>query len=74
MTKKKAITILGVTGSVGQSTVDVVLNSHELFNVHAITANKNVTLLAESAKKLNADKAITFTFMMYKYGVYCKNV
>lgn len=58
MTKKKTITILGVTGSVGQSTVDIVLNSHELFNVHAITANKNVTLLAESAKKLNADKAI----------------
>lgn len=58
MAKKKTITILGVTGSVGQSTVDVIFNSHELFDVYTVTANKQVALLAESAKRLNAKKAI----------------
>ena len=55
---KNKITILGVTGSVGQSTVDVVLQSSELFDVQAVTADKNVELLASSAIKLNAKKAV----------------
>ncbi len=55
---KKKITILGVTGSVGQSTMDVVLASPELFDVQAVTANKNVELLAASAIKLGAKSAI----------------
>ncbi len=58
MSSKKKITILGVTGSVGQNTMEVILNSTDSFEIHAVTANNNVKLLAESAIKLNAKKAV----------------
>ncbi|MCP4393083.1 MAG: 1-deoxy-D-xylulose-5-phosphate reductoisomerase [Alphaproteobacteria bacterium] len=50
MTRK--ITILGSTGSIGTSTVDVISRNKELYDVQAITANSNVKLLAEQAKLL----------------------
>ncbi len=55
---KKKISILGVTGSVGQSTIDVILSSPESFDIHAITANENIDLLASSAIRLNAKKVV----------------
>ena len=58
MLYKKKISILGVTGSIGQSAIDVVLASSEHFEVHCVTAKTNVTSLAESAIKLGAKKAI----------------
>ena len=58
MKHKKKITILGATGSIGQSTADVVCNSPDKFDVHAVTANINVKELADIAIKTNATKAI----------------
>ena len=58
MFSRKKITILGVTGSIGQSTMDVILSSPEWFDVHAVTAHKNVQALADAAIKLNAKKAV----------------
>jgi 1-deoxy-D-xylulose-5-phosphate reductoisomerase len=58
VTGKKTVTILGVTGSVGRSTVDVISKSHDLFNVQVVTANKNVAKLAQVAKTLGAQKAV----------------
>ena len=58
MSSKKKITILGVTGSIGQSTMDVILSAPEMFDVQAISAHKNVTHLAEAAIKLQAKQAI----------------
>ena len=58
MKQKKKITILGATGSIGQSTVDVVCNAPDKFDVHAVTANSNATELADIAIKTNAKKAI----------------
>ncbi len=58
VTDKKTITILGVTGSVGYSTIDVISKSPTLFDVHAVTAHKNVAKLAEAAKTLGAQKAV----------------
>lgn len=55
---KKKITILGVTGSVGQNTLDVVLNSPDKFEVMTVTAYKNAERLAEAAKTLGAKKAV----------------
>lgn len=57
-TKIKTVTILGATGSIGQSTADVICASPDLFEVHAVTANKNAVKLAKMAIKLNAKKAI----------------
>jgi len=55
---KKTITILGATGSIGRSTIDVISGSPDLFDVHAVTAHKNAVGLAEAAKKLGARKAV----------------
>ncbi len=56
--KKKKITILGATGSVGQSTVDVILANHDMFETYAVTANRNIELLAKTAIKLNVQIAV----------------
>ena len=56
--EKKSVTILGVTGSIGRNTVDVVSANPHLFDVHAVTANKNARKLAEMAIKLDAKKAV----------------
>ncbi len=58
MSSKKKITILGVTGSIGQSTMDVILSAPEMFDVQAISAHRNVRRLAEAAIKLQAKQAI----------------
>ncbi len=55
---KKSITVMGSTGSVGTSTVDLLKRSPELFNVEALTANRNVDLLAQQAVELNAKMAV----------------
>lgn len=53
----KSISILGSTGSIGCSTVDLLLRQPDDFNVIALTGNSNVQLLAEQARKLNAEFA-----------------
>ncbi len=58
MSSKKKITILGVTGSVGQSTTDVIFANPDMFEVYGVTANRNVELLAEAAVKLQAQVAV----------------
>lgn len=58
MSSKRRISIYGATGSIGQNTADVILANPDLFDVHVVTANKNIDLLAETAVKLNANKAI----------------
>lgn len=54
----RSVTILGSTGSVGTQTVDLVSRDPERFPVEALTANRNVTLLAQQAKQLNARMAV----------------
>ena len=54
----KKITILGSTGSIGRNTVDIIFRFPDLFQVAALTANRNVSLLANQAKKLNAECAV----------------
>ncbi|MGH7097754.1 MAG: 1-deoxy-D-xylulose-5-phosphate reductoisomerase [Stellaceae bacterium] len=50
----RRVTILGATGSVGRSTIDLLLRNPGDFVVEALTANRNVALLAEQARALNA--------------------
>lgn len=54
----RSVTILGSTGSVGTSTLDVVRAEREAFCIHALTAQTNVTLLASQAKEFNANLAV----------------
>jgi 1-deoxy-D-xylulose-5-phosphate reductoisomerase len=56
--RRRNITILGSTGSVGCNTVDLVERSPDRFQVKALTANTNVTLLAEQARRLRPELAV----------------
>src|SRR5712671_571211 len=52
--RARRVSILGSTGSIGQSTVDLLLHHRDAFTVEALTANHNAALLAEQAKALGA--------------------
>jgi len=54
----RSISILGSTGSVGASTLEVVRGNRDAFSVHALTAHRNVALLASQAKEFNARIAV----------------
>lgn len=54
----RSITILGSTGSVGQSTVDLIARDPASYRVEALVANRSVELLAEQARRLRARLAV----------------
>ena len=54
----RRVTILGSTGSVGCNTVDLIRRNPGSFEVEALTANRNVALLAEQARGLKARLAV----------------
>jgi 1-deoxy-D-xylulose-5-phosphate reductoisomerase len=54
----KRISILGVTGSIGQSTTDLVRRRPDAFAVEAVTAANNVADLARDARELGARCAV----------------
>ena len=49
----KKITVLGVTGSIGQQTVDVVVHHRDEFEIVAMSAGRNIDALEEIMKQLN---------------------
>jgi len=55
---KRKVAILGATGSVGKSTLDLILRSPERFEVCALTAAVNVEALADVARRTNAKLAV----------------
>ena len=61
----ETISVLGSTGSIGTSTVDILLRYPDRFKVKALTGNKNIALLAEQAKKLSAELAVTADESLY---------
>ena len=54
----RTITILGATGSVGRSTLDLVGRNRERYEVVALTAHKDVAGLAELATRFGARLAV----------------
>lgn len=56
--RPRGITILGSTGSVGQSTVDLIERDPARYRVEALVANSSVELLAEQARRLRARLAV----------------
>lgn len=55
----KRISILGATGSIGQSTVDLIARAPEAYAVEAMTGGRNIALLAQDARRLGARIAVT---------------
>lgn len=54
----KSISIFGATGSVGLSTLDLVRQHREQYNIIALTANGNASELAALAKEFSAEIAV----------------
>ncbi len=54
----KSVTILGSTGSIGVSTVDLLAAAPERFRVLALVGNSNAARLAAQARRLNAEWAV----------------
>lgn len=55
---RKTISILGATGSVGSSTLDLIERNPDRFEVIAVTAAKNVASLADAALRTSAKLAV----------------
>ncbi|MEM1428414.1 MAG: 1-deoxy-D-xylulose-5-phosphate reductoisomerase [Pseudomonadota bacterium] len=55
----RRVSIFGATGSIGESTVDLILREPERFDVVALTGGRNVARLAEQAIALRAEHAVT---------------
>jgi 1-deoxy-D-xylulose-5-phosphate reductoisomerase len=54
----RRVTILGATGSVGRSTLDLIEREPDSFQVAALTANTDVEGLAELARRLRPERAV----------------
>ena len=55
---KRKVSILGATGSVGTSTLDLIERSPDRFEIVALTAASNATALAEAAMRTGAKLAV----------------
>ena len=54
----KSVSILGSTGSIGGSTVDLLLQAPERYRVAVLVGGRNASRLAEQARALRADHAV----------------
>ncbi len=55
----RRITILGATGSIGQSTLDLIRRAPGEFSVVALTGGQNIAQLARDAREMRAELAVT---------------
>ncbi len=55
----RRISIFGATGSIGQNTIDLIARAPEDYDVVALTGARNITRLAEDARRLGAQVAVT---------------
>jgi 1-deoxy-D-xylulose-5-phosphate reductoisomerase len=61
----RRVSILGSTGSVGCSTLDLIERQPEAFVVEALTAHRNVDRLAEQARRVGAKLAVVADENLY---------
>jgi 1-deoxy-D-xylulose-5-phosphate reductoisomerase len=58
VTSPRTVTILGATGSVGRSTLDLIARNRARYEIAALTAHQDVAGLAELAKRFAARQAV----------------
>ena len=62
---KKSIAILGSTGSIGKSTLDIIRKDKKSFKVVLLTANNNYKLLAKQALEFNVKNILLYNNKNY---------
>lgn len=65
-TAPRRVTVLGSTGSIGKSTVDLLAYHRNDYVVESLTAHKNVALLAAQARQLGAAQAVIGDESLYQ--------
>jgi 1-deoxy-D-xylulose-5-phosphate reductoisomerase len=55
---QRRVTVLGATGSIGQSTLDLIARNREAYAVEALVAHSNVEMLAAQAQAVGARVAV----------------
>src|SRR3569832_750189 len=71
----RSVTVLGATGSIGDSTMDLLRASPDRYRVEALTANGNVEALAKLAKEFSAryvataDTSLLVVFLVVLVGL-----
>ncbi|MCC1493566.1 1-deoxy-D-xylulose-5-phosphate reductoisomerase [Cognatishimia sp. F0-27] len=55
----RRVSIFGATGSIGQNTIDLIARAPEEYSVVALTGGANIEQLAQDARRLNAQVAVT---------------
>jgi len=66
MGRLKTLTLLGSTGSIGVSTLDVVGRHPEKYRIHALVAGTNVDLLVQQIERFRPQVAVTATEQSHK--------
>lgn len=66
MKEKKNIAILGSTGSIGRQALEVIEKQHEAFQVEVLTAQNNLALLVEQAKKFRPNAVVISNTQHYE--------
>ncbi len=61
----RRVTIFGATGSIGENTVDLISRRPADFHAVALTGGHNIARLAEQARRLNAELAVTCHAELY---------
>lgn len=67
MSQKKGIAILGSTGSIGTQALEVIESYPDVFDLQVITANSNVELLVEQAKKFQPNAVVIVDESKYPF-------
>ena len=63
---KKKIAILGSTGSIGQSTLEVIKKDNKNFNIILLSANNNYKKLIQQAKQFKAKNVLIKNKIFYE--------
>ena len=72
--RKKKICILGSTGSIGRTTLEIILKNKKDFDVVLLSGNNNVELLILQAKKFKPKYVYSNNFFFKeKLKTFCKN-
>lgn len=56
----KNVVLLGATGSIGTSSIDVILQHSDIFNLYAVAANSSVQKVAEIVRKFKVERVCMF--------------
>ncbi|SDC16460.1 1-deoxy-D-xylulose-5-phosphate reductoisomerase [Ruegeria marina] len=55
----RRVSIFGATGSIGQNTIDLIARDPDAYDVVALSGGANIAQLAQDARRLGADVAVT---------------